>query len=299
MANKDTNKKIHIDAINRDKVDPLYGFVYGEWFEVGSHHFRYENAEEPDKFYEQKVASSGSYKHVAYDKDDKEHKGELHAGEVRNYTQGGWSDQFDGHLDMNGELTGREEYGADHGLAVKGDSFKAVKGQKHDISDKGRSNGIAGKSLEHDMHHSSTTKSDYNKGDKWNYVEGHVANYNTKSNIQYTEEEDTRYTGGSYDRYVESKYHVYSKDAYVANTDSTFDTWSKQDMTMHTEAKGNFTANGDLLIKSDSKVTIQVGESIITIESSKITITSQEVEINGTPIKFNGGGTSSPPFQVS
>ena len=55
MANKDTNKKIHKDAINREKVNPKYGSVYGEWHECGSHFFRYENVDEPEKFYGQKL----------------------------------------------------------------------------------------------------------------------------------------------------------------------------------------------------------------------------------------------------
>jgi hypothetical protein len=54
---------------------------------VVSHHFKYENADEPEKFFQQKVTASGSYKHTAYDKDDKEHIGQFDAGEVRAYTQ--------------------------------------------------------------------------------------------------------------------------------------------------------------------------------------------------------------------
>lgn len=278
MANKDTNKKIHKDAISRDKVNPKYGFVYGEWFECGSHHFKYENADEPEKFFQQKVTASGSYKHTAYDKDDKEHIGQFDAGEVRAYTQGGRSDQFDGHLDLNAELTGREEYGKDHGFACKNESYNAVGGQRHVVSKKGKTTAIAGSSLEHNINYNGATTSSRNKGDSWSHTDGHTASYTTKSNIQYTEEEDSRYTGGNYDRYVDKKYHVYSKDAYVANTDSTFNTWSKQDMTMQTDAKGNFKSKSDMTIESDSKITIKVGGSSVVIESGSITIKSAQIK---------------------
>lgn len=278
MANKDTNKKIHKDAINREKVNPKYGYVFGEWFEAGSHHFRYENAEEPDKFYEQKLTASGSYTHTAYDKEDKEHVGQLNAGEVRRYTQGGCSDQFDGHCDINGEVTGRMEWLGDFGRAIKGDLHDAVEGQRKFITKGGEATGQAGSSVEikHGMYNSSETK--HFKGDKNGLVDGHVASYTTKSHIQYTEEEDTRHTGGNYDRYVGKKYHVYSKDAYIANTDSTFDTWSKSDMTMHSEAKGNFNSKSDMTIQSDSKITIKVGGSSIVIESGSITIKSSQIK---------------------
>lgn len=278
MASKDTNKKIHKDAINRDKVNPKYGYVFGNWYEAGSHYFRYENAEEPDKFYEQTLTASGSYKHTAYDKDDKEHIGQVNAGEVRSYTQGGYSNQFDGHYDMNGEVTGRMEWLGDFGRAIGGDLHDAVKGQRKNITKGGEATGQAGSSLQgkHGMYNS--TKADHFKGDNWRLVDGHVGSYNTKSNVQYTEEEDTRYTGGNYDRYVDKKYHVYSKDAYIANTDSTFDTWSKQDMTMQTDAKGNFKSKSDMTIQSDSKITIKVGGSSIVIESGSITIKSSQIK---------------------
>lgn len=279
MADKDTNKKLHKDAVNRDKVDPKYGYVSGEWHECGSHHFRYENSTEPDKFFEQKVDAAGNYSHKTFDSKDKSHTGELNVGEVRNYIAGGSSQQIDSHWDFNGEITGRIEILHDMGRAVGGDYHDAVRGQRKVITKSGEAVGQAGSSgtIHHAFHNGTKTrditldKHDLIRNNRSIYVGGN-------SHIQYTEGEDTRHTGGNYDRYVDKKYHVYSKDAYIANTDSTFDTWSKDDMTMHTEAKGNFTSKSDMLIQSDTKITIKVGGSTIVIEDGVITIKAGQIK---------------------
>lgn len=307
MADKETNKKLHKDGHSRGEKKFKYGYVSGERWEGGSHHLRHENANDEKGFYKESVDSHGSYTHTEYHKEDKAHTGNFNAGEVRKYTFGGESSQCDGHTDMNGECTGRIEYLFDFGRAVGGDYHDAVKGQRKIITKGGEVKGQAGSSetIHHRVHKGAVTKDvtlDSNELIRKNrsvYVGG-------DSHIQYSEKEDTRYTGGNYDRYVGQKYHVYSKDAYIANTDSTFNTWSKQDMTMETDAKGNFKSKSDMTIESDSQITIKVGSSKITITSSKITIEATQIEVKasgsndleGHPLKINGGGTSSPPFTV-
>lgn len=279
MAKKETNKKLHKDAINRSDIEPKYGYVSGEWHEAGSHHFRYENATEPEKFFEQKLDAAGNFVHKAFDDKDKSHTGSLNVGESRDYIAGGSSQQIDSHWDLNGEITGRIEILHDMGRAIGGDYHDAVQGQRKVISKSGEAEGQAGSSLsiKHRMHNS--TETGHFKGDHHHYSEkNHNLYVGGDSHIQYSENEDTRYTGGNYDRYVEKKYHVFSKDAYIANTESTFDTWSKKDMTMHTESKGNFTSKDDMTITSDSKITIKVGGSSIVLEDGKITIKSAQIK---------------------
>lgn len=278
MANKDTNKKLHKDAINRDKIEPKYGYVAGEWHECGSHSFRYENATEPEKFFEQILDAAGNYIHTAFDDKDKSHTGELNVGEDRKYIAGGSSEQIDSHWDFNGELTGRMEILHDMGRAVGGDLFEATKGQEHKIVKQGRYKGQSGSSKTIYQQSDKSTRARHGSGDDWNYAEENHAQYVSGTSIHYTDGEDTRFTNGNYDRYVEKKYHVFSKDAYIANTESTFDTWSKKDMTMHTEAKGNFTSKEDMLIQSDTKITLKVGGSTIVIEDGKITIKSGQIK---------------------
>jgi len=77
-------------------------------------------------------------------------------------------------------------------------------------------------------------------------------------------------------------------------------------MTMETDAKGNFKSKSDMTIESDSQITIKVGSSKNKITSRKITIEATQIEVKasgsndleGHPLKINGGGTSSPPFTV-
>lgn len=278
MADKETNKKIHKDAINRDKVDPKYGYISGEWHECGSHHFKYENANEPDKFFEQTIDAAGNYTHKAFDDKDKSHTGQLNVGEVRSYISGGSSEQIDSHWDMNGELTGRMEILHDMGRAVGGDLFEATKGQEHKIVKQGRYKGQSGSSVSISQESDKSSRARHGSGDDWNYAEKNHAHYVTGTSIHYTDGEDARFTNGNYDRYVDKKYHIFSKDAYIANTDSTYNTWSKQDMTMETDAKGNFKSKSDMTISSDSKITIKVGSSSVVIESGSITIKSPQIK---------------------
>lgn len=307
MADKETNKKLHKDGHSRGDKKFKYGYLSGCRKECGSHDLTYEDANNKKGFYKESVDSHGSYTHTEYHKEDKAHTGDFNAGEVRSYVFGGESKQGDGHSDVNGECTGRVEWLFDFGRAIGGDYHDAVKGQRKNITKGGEAKGQAGSSgtIQHNFHNGAVTR-DITLDSNEHVGKSRSLYVGGDSHIQYSEKEDTRYTGGNYDRYVGQKYHVYSKDAYIANTDSTFDTWSKQDMTMHSEAKGNFNSKSDMTIESDSKITIKVGSSKITITSNKITIEATQIEvkasstndIEGHPLKFNGGGPSSPPFTV-
>lgn len=299
MADKETNKKIHVDGHSRGEKKFKYGYVSGERWEAGSHHLRYEDANNEKGFYVESVESHGSYSHTEHHDKDKAHTATFNAGEERNYTFGGASDHFDGHRDINGECTGRQEWLFDFGRAIGGDLHDAVKGQRKNITKGGEAEGQAGSSgtIRHGFHQGSRARD--TTLDAHELIRNNYSIYTGNSSIQYTDGEDTRYTGGNYDRYVDKQYHVYSKEAYTANTDSTMDLWSKDKMNAVSEA--------DIKIKSDTKITLEVGNSKITIESNKITIESQQVEIkgtgsvkiNGSPVQINDGTNTTPPFQVT
>lgn len=307
MANKKTNKKLPKDAVSNKEIEPKYGFVVnGYWNHVGGHHFDYANPDEPEKAYSQKLHASGNYNTVQHDEEDKEIQTEFKSGEHRGYTAGGKSVQVDGHYDHNGEKTGRMEHAHDFGQTSGKNYYRGTGKKEFKMSGDSKYNGTQQGSAPVNCNVDAGTNRHRVKGDRFEATEGDHVCMGEKKKIEVYKNDVSLYTDSNHDVYAGQKYHVYSKDAYIANTDSTFDTWSKQDMTMHSESKGTFNSKSDMTISSDSKITIQVGSSKITITSSKITIEASQIEvkasgtndIQGHPLNFNGGGTTTTPFTL-
>lgn len=306
MAQDRDNCKLPQDPISSNQIDPKYGYVHGNWDACGGHEFTYRNPEEEKKTYHQMLSPSGKYKTIEHYEKKKELITELNVGESRHYNKGGRATQTDGHTDHNHEGTFRIETAKDIGDAAKGDRYIGTQGKQIAYNKEGTTDGISAASV---GTHDKTSKASHRKtvdGDNQNHVKGHDVHMSEKNYLHVVQEEMGIHSGGNQDYYSDKKYHVFSKDAFIANTDSTFDTWSKQDMTMHSEAKGNFNSKEDMTIESDSKITIKVGSSKITITSSKITIEAAQIEVKasgsndleGHPLRFNGGGPSSTPFTL-
>lgn len=278
MASKKTNKKLPKDAVSEQEIDPLYGFVHGEWNAVGGHHMSYCNPDEHEKYYHEEMHASCSYVTTQHDKEDKEINTSMKPGEVRGYIAGSHSHQVDVHSDLNVEKTMRTERGGDGSDAYGRNRIHGVKGKTVKVLGEHTAQ-MTSKSSEVPISrgHTGTVRQDDEK-DNYHHIQGNHSVMNEKSHAHVVGEEWADYAGGNYDFRGEKKYHVYSKDAFIANTDSTFNTWSKQDMTMETDAKGNFKSKSDMTIESDSKITIKVGGSSVVIESGSITIKSAQIK---------------------
>lgn len=290
MAQKKHNKKLPPDAVSEEDIEPLYGYVHGEWDAIGGHKMSYCNPNEHDKFYHEEVHSTCSYIATQYDDEDKEINTYLRVGEVRNYTGGGHSQHVDRGLDTNVEDVNRLEVGGDHGHAIGKDEYYGRKGMRTVVASESETYSIPGSSSANRHKSISGNHLEDVEGNKFDHAQGHTTMMNEKSHAHVVGEEWADFAGGNYDFYGEKKFHIFSKDNFIANTDAKMDFSSKQDLT----------------IKSDSKITLEVGSSKITITSSKITIESSQVEIkgsgsvkiNGSPVQVNDGTNVSTPFQV-
>lgn len=270
MASKKTNKKLPKDPVSEQEIDPLYGYVHGEWNAVGGHHMSYCNPDEHEKYYHEEMHASCSYVTTQHDKEDKEINTSMKTGEVRGYVGGSHSHQVDAHSDINVEKTLRTERGADGADAYGRNRIHAVKGKTVKVLGEHTAQ-MTNKSSEVPISrgHTGTVRQDDEK-DNYHHIQGQHSIMSEKSHAHVVGEEWADHAGGNYDFYGEKKFHVYSKDAYIANTDSTMDLWSKDKM--------NAKSKSDITIDSDTKITIKVGGSSIVIESGTITIKSSQIK---------------------
>jgi len=290
MKKDNKKKRLPPDGVSEEDIEPLYGYVHGEWDPIGGHWMSYCNPNEHDKFYHEEVHSTTSYVTTEFDDDDKEINTYFRVGEVRRYTAGGQSQHIDKSSDTSVEDTLRSGSGGDGGYEFGRNHFYGRKGMRTNVvggteaNIKAEGSGVSG-------HHGATGNElvDVEKN-IFGHAQGHMTMMNEKSHAHVVGEEWADFAGGNYDFYGEKKFHIFSKDNFIANTDAKMDFSSKQDLT----------------IKSDSKITLEVGSSKITITSSKITIESSQVEIkgsgsvkiNGSPVQVNDGTNVSTPFQV-
>jgi len=261
MAGKKHNSKLPKDPVSNTEIEPKYGYVHGEWDAVGGHHFSYVNPEEPDKFYHQKVHASGSYQTTQHDSEDKEIHTNLNPGETRSYVAGGKSSQVDGHMDTNCESTIRTEVSGDMS-SVSGKDF--LQGVKNNVIK------IVGQEARFTANGSGGSRVSGYTGDYSQTVEQDRVVHVKKNNSLYVEgnqinkvEKDVAYNvGKNWDNFISEKGKIETGSDMIFKSGATI----------------NATAISDIKIKSDSKITLEVGGSSIVIESGSITIKSAQIK---------------------
>jgi len=150
---------------------------------------------------------------------------------------------------------------------------------------------------------SQTSHHLYNAGDHTQFTGG--------NRYFQTAGEDGHYVQGNWDTQTDKKARLFSNGAMLVSTNNTWDAASSKAMTL--TSKDTLTANSqkdmtlnsqqDITIEAQQTITIKVGQSSITISSDKIEIKSSQIKItaqgeldlNGHPVKINGGGMNSPP----
>lgn len=301
MASKKTNKKLPKDAVSEQEIDPLYGYVHGEWNAVGGHEMSYCNPDEYEKYYHEKMHASCSYETTQHEKEDKELNTSLRTGEVRAYTAGSHGHQIDVHSDTNVEKTLRIENGKDRGDAIGGKRLIGVKGKTVRVEGDSKSSMTPGQSGATEYRATTGASTHTHEGPINIHSQDNHSIMNEKNHVHVVGEEWADHAGGNYDFYGNKKFHVYSKDAYIANTDSTMDFWSQDKMTAKSKS--------DITIESDTKITLKVGSNSIEITSSGITINAQggkldlkasgDVTTQGATTKLQGGGNPGIPTTIT
>jgi len=313
MSDKN-NKKLPKCSVNRGDTKPKYGYVYGEADACGGGHLRYRNPAENDKTWEQTVKPSGNYQTIEHDQQqDVELHTHLHPGHTRVYVGKGHSKQIDGQHDVNGEKTGRHEYGGDAAYNKKGDHYEGSGGKRiwgtgggvfeHHTSPDGGGGGSGGSavggifgdtdsgSTDQETKHNKVVDGDTvtkNKGNHHSNREGDEVTAISGNKLTMIKKGDyaTNVQGGNWDSDVSQKARFKSGDDMAMLTDKNYSSASKEktsissgkDMTIHSDAKNDISSKSDMTISSDSKITIKVGGSSITIEDGTITIKASKIK---------------------
>ena len=262
----DHNKKLPVDPWSSEDIVCKYPWVYGEADNLGGSSFKYRNLNEPDKNSSITMSPSGSYESIQQDSERKEIRTNLNPGETRSYTGGGASIQTDGHTDDNSESTRRTVTAGDEGRQggknlYQGFAENVIEGSKNKFTaTMGASESKVYETSKGDIvsEHTGNEHKSY-EGDKVTSVKG--------NNINMIQEGDhsLHVQGGNMDTRVESgKLQIFSGDNMIVNT----------------AAQATYRSIGDMLITSDSKITIKVGGSEIIITSDNITIKSARIDLN-------------------
>jgi hypothetical protein len=243
----DHNKKLPVDSWSSGEIELKYPWVYGESDNLGGSFFKYRNLKEPEKNSSMTMTPSGSYETIQQDSERKEIRTNLNPGDTRAYTGGGASIQTDGHTDDNSESTRRTVTAGDVGFQggrnlYQGFAENVIEGSKNKATfTMGASESKVYESSKGDIvsEHTGNEHKSY-EGDKVTSVKG--------NNINMIKE-------GDYSLHVQS-----------GNYD------------VQVETKGRIKTVSDLLIQSDTKITMKVGSSEIIIENGQITIKSGAVK---------------------
>ena len=256
------NKKLE-DGPWDERKKPEYPWVRGEADVNGGTNFVYANPEKPEESSRVEFRHDGSFIANEYDDEKKGLTNQL-THEDRSYVSGGSSKNTDGHNDVKVHATGREDVKGDYGRSTGGDQYdgtggKVIAGAKEG-SFTNDADGNTYKTSKGDVV-SEHTGSNFSslEGDQISSVKGN------KIDIVSDGEYQTHVQGGNMDTRVESgKLQIYSGD----------------NMNVNTAAQAEYRSIGDMLITSDSKITIKVGGSEIIITSDNITIKSARIDLN-------------------
>lgn len=246
----DDNKKLPVGPWCEGEIEPKYPYVHGSADHLGGHELKYRNINEPDKSSSQTLTPSGSYSTTQADGNKKEIKTKLSPGEIRDYAGGGRSKQTDGHKDDNNESTTRQTTKGDQGIQRGGNYYHGTGKKKIGGSKDGEFNIVTGSS----------------ESTSYSTSKGHTVTEHSGNKHSSHEGDDVASVKGN--KVTMVKDGDYAIHVQGGNMDT------------QVEQKGRIKSKNDLLIESDTKITLKVGSSTITITSSNITIKSDRVDIN-------------------
>lgn len=272
MAEDDNKKK----RTPKDKQEFTYPYVYGHAWPCGTEQFVNSTKDKESYTF---VHSTGTY--TTIDKDGK--RVTLVANAEHKTISQGKTESIEGpHDKLVGGGTRRTDWGGvhhevaedySHGIhgsyarAVHGGMFRFSTGPTEHTSEGGHFN-------------------DHNDGDDHNHTAGDGV-WSVGGNFyQILGKEAGIYAKGNWDTKIDKKGRLYAEQDFKMQTNAALNIISQSDTKMTSNAK--FSANSsdnmslttqkEMTITADTKITIKVGGSSITLESGKITIKSASIE---------------------
>lgn len=239
------NKKLPIKNPNKEL---RYPFFSSEIDDTGYQKIKVNDPEAPDESCTITQTHNGGFQSSHVDNDVKGLDVGLSPGRGASYSGGGYNRHTGGHSEDTGENTKHSKYEGDTGHESGGDGYKGYAGSTFE--------GQKGDSFNHTSEGKkySTSSGDIiteHTGDKHDSTEGDVVNSITGNKVQMVKD-------GEYAIHVQS-----------GNMDTQID-----------NGKHRIKAGNDILIESDTKITLKVGSSTIVIDSSSVTIKSPKIDLN-------------------
>lgn len=285
LSDPDHNKKLVKDSpLDRITGEP-YPFIFGHQTTNGELHLKIQHPDFPKASCEETLKADGSYSH--YEVSDKL-KGleSILSHHTRGYNSGGHSSQVDGHKDSNHESTQRNN--------TAGDSGKETGGTKYDGSGEQT---IIGSGLDY-IRRLAKGAQNITLTDNASPGGDSISNYAGDTHENFEGDHIRSVNGNKYTMVKNGDYGAHVQDK---NIDFQADS-----------GKARIKTGSDILIESDSKITLKVGGSTIVITPNDITITSsggvnikasQDINVNtskdiitkGSSTQIQGGGVLAPP----
>jgi hypothetical protein len=273
------NKSLEDSPYDRGEATPAYGTIsHAERTWLGAAHTRHEDMTNPSQAYTEHVHHDGSF-HI------QEASGLKNSLTIqdRSYTSGGKGTNVDGNSAQYSQENHLHSTKGDVGSSSGGDSYKGHGGKE------------LGGSQEGGYHHS--------EGDSFHTSNGNVVH-------SHSGDLHTNHEGDKISSITGNDYHMVNGEYGLNIQSGNFDV-------MVNSGKAQVSAAQDIVIKSNTKITLKVGSSTIVISPTDITMTvgSSSYKLTGSDIteqasgtvnisggsgtKIQGGGSASPPTTFS
>lgn len=272
----DDNCKLPKDAVSKGDIEMKYGFVNGEVRECGYTKIIYNNEEELEKTTEILIHPTGDHEVLESNKKKKAIKLSAQSGEHRQYTAGGHSTHVDGHYDHNSESTSRFEAAGDMAHATGKNKLTGIKGQEVKASG-GKFNHTSGSSALQASGSSGTVRNSYEK-DYFNHVQGDMVSMGEKNMVHVVQKDIATYSGANWDTFVKQKGKMETGQTLLIKTGDTATVNSASKIVTKSSDNTEVSSQKEIKLTAESKITLKVGSSTITIESGSITLKSPSIK---------------------
>ena len=257
------NEKSPKTTVEKGEFEIVYPYCNVTIDDNGGFHANYSNPKDPNNSFKQTQNHNGGFNITHPDNEVKGLDTSMNPGRGSSYSGGGYNRHTGGHSEDSGENTKHSKYEGDTGHESGGDNYKGHAGSTFE--------GRGKDSFEHTTGGKTYKVASGSGGDHVKYIDCNTHEYTEGDHI-------SSITGN---RHVMVKDGEYGIHVQSGNMDTQVD-----------DGKLRLKAGKDIIIDSDSTITLQVKNTKITISDGQITlsinnnkgikITSGDVVITGT-----------------
>jgi len=239
-------------------ITPRYPYIKGERDINGGYELVYRDVSDEKLASSERVSPTGSYEAEQYHSETGEVKTRLNRGDIFEYTVGGQAETIDGHRDSKISSTSRQVVTGDVHLETGRNLSEFISGGSIRVARESQADFVIGASESINYRSSAGDVVNEHSGNYHEAFQKDLITSVTKNAILMVNEGDyaVHVQSGNYDTHVKEKIRLF--------------------------------AEKEILIESETKITLKVGNSVIVIDPSNIEITSSNlVDINSGRIDLN------------